>query len=150
MNENSSNLASLGKRFVGALIDGVIVLAIIFPVMFATGVFQRGFQGQRTTATEHVVYSAAGIILFFILNGYLLIKRGQTIGKVVMKTKIVDLNGNIPNFGKIIILRYLLFKLLIVIPFIGRFVGLINILFILGKERRCLHDYAAGTIVINA
>ena len=28
------------------------------------------------------------------MNGYLLFKKGQTIGKVVVKKRIVDLNGN--------------------------------------------------------
>jgi hypothetical protein len=35
------------------------------------------------------------------------------------------------------------------IPMIGAVVALANILFIFGKEQRCLHDRLAGTKVIN-
>ena len=87
--------------------------------------------------------------MFLILNGYLLFKRGQTIGKVVVKTRIVDLNGNIPSFGKLIVLRYLIFALVSsLIPIIGPFVGL-EVFLIFFKERRCLHDYIAGTRVVD-
>ncbi|MEJ2647427.1 MAG: RDD family protein, partial [Sedimentisphaerales bacterium] len=75
--------------------------------------------------------------------------RGQTIGKALLSTKIVDLKGNIPNFGKIILLRYFLFGLLAQIPFIGGLFNLADALFIFGPERRCMHDYFAGTVVIN-
>jgi uncharacterized RDD family membrane protein YckC len=35
------------------------------------------------------------------------------------------------------------------IPVIGPLFGLVNVLFIFGEERRCLHDLAANTIVVN-
>ena len=36
------------------------------------------------------------------------------------------------------------------LPVIGAILGLVNILFIFGPEKRCLHDYIAGTRVIKA
>jgi uncharacterized RDD family membrane protein YckC len=84
------------------------------------------------------------------LNGYLLFKRGQTIGKVAVKTRIVDLSGNIPHFGKLLVLRYLVPALVAQIPIVGSLTILVDILFIFGKEHRCLHDYLAGTRVIDA
>ncbi len=149
-NEVPSNLASRWKRLGGALIDGVIATVIIVPIMLVTGTLQRAFSGVAMTTGEQVQLFVIGWVVFLVLNGYLLFTRGQTIGKVAVKTKIVDLSGNIPNFGKLLVLRYLVLGLVSQIPFIGGLAGLVNALFIFGKERRCVHDYMAGTIVINA
>lgn len=36
------------------------------------------------------------------------------------------------------------------IPYLGPAFGLANVLWIFGGERRCLHDYIADTLVVNA
>jgi len=148
-NEIYPNLASLDKRLVGAIIDAAITLAILFPIWYSTGLFQKISNGQSMTTSEEIIYFIVGLVIFLILQGYLLYKRGQTIGKVIVKTKIIDLNGNIPNLGKLIVLRYFFFSFVFQIPFIGRIVCFADIIFIFGKEHRCLHDYLAGTIVVD-
>ncbi len=150
MNEVATNLASRWKRLAGALIDGLILMVIIVPIMLAIGVLQQAFSGQEMTIGQQAVLFVVGWVVFLMLNGYLLFKKGQTIGKVVVKTRIVDLNGNVPSFGKLFVLRYLILGLVIQIPILGGLVGFVNPLFIFGKERRCIHDYMAGTRVINA
>lgn len=148
--EIETELASRWIRLVGAIIDGLISMAIIIPIMFFTGVLQQLYNTEQSlTFGVHVLLLVMGWGVFLILNGYLLFNRGQTIGKLVVKTRIVDLNGNIPNFGKLLILRYFTLGLATQIPFIGSFVGLVDAIFIFGKERRCLHDYMAGTRVVN-
>ena len=144
------NLASRWARLGGVLIDVVTYLVIIVPIMLATGVYQQAVKGKSMTLGQQATFFVIGWVVFLILHGYLLLKRGQTIGKVVVKTKIVDLSGNIPNFGKLLVLRYFLLGLVYQIPFIGGLGALVNALFIFGQERRCLHDYIAGTRVINA
>ena len=150
MNEEISNLASRWKRLGGALIDSIIAMVIIVPIMLATGVVQQAFSGQQMTVAQQAVFAVIGWIAFLILNGYLLYAKGQTIGKVVAKTKIVDMDVSIPNFGKLLVLRYLILGLVANIPIVGVLGGPVNVLFIFGKERRCLHDYMAGTRVVNA
>ena len=149
-NEVPSNLASRWKRLGGAMIDSVIAMVIVIPIMLVTGSLQRAFGGEKMTVSEQVGFFVVGWVAFLVLNGYLLFTRGQTIGKAAVKTKIVDLSGNIPNFGKLLVLRYLVLGLVGQIPFIGSLAGLVNVLFIFGKKRRCVHDYMAGTIVIDA
>ena len=148
--EVPSNLASRWKRLGGALIDCLISGAIILPIMLVAGVLRRASSGVEMTIGEQVGFFVVGWVVFLALNGYLLFTRGQTIGKVAVQTKIVDLSGNIPNFGKLLVLRYLVLGLVSQVPLIGGLAGLVNALFIFGKERRCVHDYIAGTIVINA
>lgn len=150
MNEVPSNLASRWRRLGGALIDGLISMVIIVPIMLATGVLQAAFSGEGMTIGQQAAFFVVGWVVFLILNGYLLLNRGQTIGKVAVKTRIVDLSGNIPSFGKLLVLRYLILGLVAQIPIIGSLAGLVNALFIFGKERRCLHDHMAGTRVVEA
>ncbi len=150
MNEVETKLASRWKRLGGMMLDGVISMVIIFPLMLVTGVLQRAFSGEGMTIGQQAAFYVVGWVVFLILNGYLLVNRGQTIGKVAVKTKIVDLQGNIPSFGKLLLLRYLVFGLVAQIPIVGNLAGLVNALFIFGKERRCLHDYIAGTRVVEA
>lgn len=150
MNEVNTKLASRWKRLGGSLMDGLISSVIIIPFMFITGVFQRALRGQEMTIEQHITLVIFSWVIFLILNGYLLANRGQTIGKVVVKTKIVDLDGNIPRFGKLLFLRYLVIGLVSQIPILGGVVGLVNGLLIFGKERRCLHDYIASTRVVEA
>jgi uncharacterized RDD family membrane protein YckC len=149
MMESASILASRWKRLGGAMIDGVISVAIVWPIMSAVGVLQRAFGGEGMTIRQKVTFLVIGWVVFFTLNGYLLFNRGQTIGKVVVKTKIVDLYGNNPQFGKLLVFRYMILGLVAQIPVVGSFVGLLDSLFIFGKERRCLHDYFAGTRVVE-
>ena len=149
MYELTINPASRWKRLFGAIIDSLISMIIFVPVMYATGVLQQISSGESLNIVQQAALFVATWSVFLILNGYLLFKRGQTIGKVVMSTKIVDLSGNIPNFTKLLVLRYLILGVISQLPVIGALAGLANALFIFGRERRCLHDYMAGTRVID-
>lgn len=150
MDELTPNLASRWKRLGGGLIDSLLSMIIMGPIMLATGVLQMALRGEAMSIGQQAVLFAAGWLVFLALNGYLLMNRGQTIGKLVLRTRIVDLSGNVPNFGKLLILRYLIVGLAGQIPILGSIAVIVNALFIFGKERRCLHDYMAGTRVIEA
>jgi uncharacterized RDD family membrane protein YckC len=144
-------LASRWKRLGGVLIEGILGAAIFLPIAWATGDLQRMMNGDTNmTFSQHVSGVVMGWCVFLILNGYLLFKRGQTIGKVVVKTKIVDGKGNIPSFGKLLFLRYLVLGLVGQIPFVGILLCFVDAMFIYGPERRCIHDYLAGTWVVEA
>jgi uncharacterized RDD family membrane protein YckC len=84
-----------------------------------------------------------------VLNWRLLERSGQTIGKKALGMKIVDLSGALPPFGKLVALRYVLPILIAQIPFLGGLFALADALFIFGAERRCIHDYLAGTRVVD-
>jgi len=90
-----------------------------------------------------------GWLIFLLLHGYLLYNKGQTIGKALVKTRIIDRPGNIPNIGRVLGLRYFALSLLTAIPVVGGCVGLADVIYIFGEERRCIHDYLADTWVVN-
>lgn len=144
-----TNLASPWKRLGATLIDGLAAMVMLMSIMSLTGILQQAFNGRPLTLGQQGFLFVAGWIVFLILNGYLLYDKGQTIGKLVVKLRIVDQNGDIPSFGKLFGLRYFLPSLIAQIPFVGGLLSIVDVLFIFGQDHRCLHDYLAGTWVIN-
>src|SRR5438132_406889 len=84
-------LASRWARFCAVLIDAAIGLAIVIPIMAATGAWQRVVTGQPLGIEERLVFGMVGWAIFLMAQGYPLSRRGQTIGKLVMKIQIVDM-----------------------------------------------------------
>lgn len=147
---NTLPLASRWKRLGGAMVDAVIGLIVIFPIFIATGLLNQIQGGQPLSIGQQVSYFILGTVLFLILHGYLLAKRGQTIGKLVVGTKIVSVeDGQILPLPKLFGLRYLTITLGGQIPVIGQFFNLINVLFIFRSDKRCIHDLFAGTVVVD-
>lgn len=144
-----SNLASPWKRLGAALIDGLATAIIFVPFLTLTGVLQQSVNGGPLTFNQNLFLFVGGWIIFLSLNGYLLYQEGQTIGKALTKMRIVDQNGNIPSFGKLLGLRYFLPALIAQIPVVGGLLSVVDVLFIFGQDHRCLHDYLTGTWVIN-
>ena len=148
MNEQSPNLASRWARLGGALIDALISLVVILPMMLLMGILADMYAGLPMTFNQQIIVFVVGWSFFLVINGYLLYTRGQTVGKLIVKTKIVDLNGNLPGFGKLFLLRYIVFGLLSQLPVVGGLFALVNALFIFREDHRCLHDHLAGTRVV--
>jgi uncharacterized RDD family membrane protein YckC len=141
-------LASRGKRFFGSLIDIFILTILIIPVvMFLMNIGSI----KKIDILTQIIISMSGIVIYVALNGYLIIKNGQTIGKNIVGTKIVDYNTNAnANLFKVAFIRFGLLILLKPVPIVGNLIGIINPIFIFGKEKRCLHDMFAGTKVVNS
>jgi uncharacterized RDD family membrane protein YckC len=66
----------------------------------------------------------------------------------LLGVKIVDADGMPASLGSLA-RRYGFIYFVYYIPLIGPIIGLIDNLFIFSKEKRCLHDYVANTIVIE-
>lgn len=148
----SIELATLGDRFLGALIDGLINLGLSIPVWAA--LFMFGFvrsleQMGRVGFGMTLLMGLAGFGLFILVQGKSLKATGQTIGKKVAKTRIVTMAGAKPEFQDLVVKRYAFMNLIGLIPFVGGLVSLVSILMIFKSDRRCLHDQLAGTQVIK-
>lgn len=149
--ETATELASRWKRLGGALIDSSIALGIFVPIMIAAGIFEQLKSGIDLSLKQTVIFLVAGQILFLLLNGVLLARYGQTIGKKVVGTRIVlKSTGQIASWKKVYFMRYLLKGLIGHIPIVGSVFKVTNMLFIFRKDKRCVHDFMAGTIVVNA
>jgi uncharacterized RDD family membrane protein YckC len=149
----TGELAGLGDRFLGAFIDGLINGA--FAIIMALGLIATGFLGSMAEYGQlnflaTLVLTLVGFAFYIGINWKFLSTSGQTIGKRVAKTRIVTMDGRVPSMVDLVGKRYAFFSLIGVIPVVGAFISLANILFIFGRERRCLHDLIAGTRVIKA
>jgi uncharacterized RDD family membrane protein YckC len=146
----TTELASRGARFGGAMIDALIGGLIVYPLMYVSGFLDKSMAGTVTTM-EAIGFAIVSFLGFLALHGYLLAKHGQTIGKRLVKTRIVSVeDGAILPFGKVIALRYLPISIATQIPVVGVLLGFVDALFVFRNDRRCVHDLIAGTKVVNA
>ena len=143
-------LASLRSRFLAALIDGIIMLVIVVPAMYFLGIYGYAEKGEEAPFVTLILASAAGFLAYALVNGHLLAKYGQTVGKRFLKIKIVSVDGTSAKLSKILLLRVLPIQLMGLIPVIGNWVAFGDALFVFREDRRCVHDLIAGTKVVNA
>ena len=160
----ADNTASLGKRLGAFLLDGVFMaLAMIFLVQHlgltdidpeATKdpeAMQAALLAKITALSggQRALMAMFPFIAFFVLHGYLLSRFGQTLGKRMLGIAIVTMDNRVPPFFPLITQRYVTQWLAGMVPVIGIFLRLVDILAIYRPDRRCIHDYLARTKVID-
>jgi uncharacterized RDD family membrane protein YckC len=145
--QDAGELAGRGTRLAAAIIDGALMLAPFFLIMFLTGSFNAS--GNQSTA-ESLIGGLGAMLLYLAINGWLLHTRGQTVGKMLLKIRIVRMDRRATTFMDCFVKRTLPIQLLGLIPIIGGFISLIDALMIFKADRRCLHDLIAGTEVVVA
>lgn len=145
----SAELASRGARLGGALIDSLLSAMLLFPMLFAFDIWEELTQSPEFPVELQVL--AIGLGIYAVLNGVLLVKYGQTIGKRLVGTRIVDFDDQqILPFWKVFWVRYVPFTLVALIPGAGNVLPLVDVLFVFRADRRCLHDLLANTKVVKA
>jgi uncharacterized RDD family membrane protein YckC len=138
-------LASRGARLAARLIDLAFSGIVCVPGFYLSQIADH--PGQMAMARGLL---ALGVALLAAVQGSLLTWKGQTIGKRVLGVRIVRFtDGGNPGFLRAVFIRSVLPLLFTSVTFLGRLFALINILNILGEEHRCLHDYLAGTKVVD-
>ncbi len=127
--EKRYELASLWERWFGQFLDGVIYFVII-----VVSLILLMFAGLAEIGVAIAIILALLYCLF--QDG---LKNGQSYGKRIVKTKVIDSrNGSPCTFGQSFV-RNLLLSIL----------GLIDWLFIFGEKRQRLGDKAATTLVVK-
>ena len=162
--EPTSELASPWIRLVAWLIDVLIYFAItMVAVMIGVAIAGLGlsdlvnFGDDFWLALAFVIGTTLlAFLVIFIVQMVLLATRGQTIGKIIMKIRIVDAHtGEHPGWARLILLRTLVNALiqgaLNAVPVVGQGLGglyfIIDSLFIFRADHRTIHDFIAGTRV---
>ncbi|MBL7115343.1 MAG: RDD family protein [Kiritimatiellae bacterium] len=143
-------LAPRQKRLVGAVIDSLIMIAALSPFVALSGIIETAKRKESLSTQTMVIFALLGLALYVLIHGHLLIKYGQTVGKRLVGTRIVDLQGQIPPLERIVFLRHYLFNIVGYIPYMGVAIQILNILYIFHPDRRCLHDRVTGTSVLDA
>lgn len=147
--ENSK--AGRGKRLGAALLDGVISLIWLAPVAWAIYMALDVRRGLKPAGpmVALLLLGLALMITILVVNCLMLHRSGQTIGKRAVDIAVVRTDGSRVALSRYIFLRVVPVVLLSMIPVVGRLINLVDPLLIFGKEKRCLHDLIADTIVVD-
>lgn len=144
------DLAGRGERLGAFCLDmamflvPVAALGIIAAVVIPKAAADKSDMGMMVGIG---VLALLPLLALGIYNIYLLSVQGQTLGKKLVKVKIVKFeDGSNGGFVTNFVLRAFVNGLIGLVPFYG----LVDILFIFTDENRCLHDRLAGTVVVRA
>src|SRR5476651_2536750 len=134
-------VAGLGERILARLIDlGIFVLVLILGLFFAS---------LSTLWNESGIGGVVVIIIYCVLFVFYdliceVFMNGQSIGKRIMKIKVISIDGRRPTFG-----QYLLRWLFRIVDFTLTVGGCALITAIMSKKCQRLGDIVAGTTLIK-
>ena len=141
-------LASRYNRLLACLWDGLycgwpmlLGLACMIPMM---GMLDRSYQGWAFLPYGLGALVTMGLGLY---NLVLVCRTGQTMGKRRLGLKVVKLDGE-PLLGLGQFWRCISPTVISMVPLVG-IVAAFDAFFIFGNSRRCLHDYLAGSVVVD-
>jgi uncharacterized RDD family membrane protein YckC len=145
----TNKLASRWLRLWGALLDALLVGIPATGLAYLLGFYDNiDFQGT-IPVYDQIMLGLIGMGGFLFVNAALIYNRGQTIGKLICKTKVVTLDGKQVSGNRYLFLRIFPLWIINQIPIIGGIIALINALLIFRQEKNCLHDDIAQTRVIK-
>lgn len=143
----SEPLASPWIRLVAQIVDGLILGVIFLPVMYLSGYWSRAMASGGEMGLEPLLWAPIQIGVMLAINWNFLLQ-GQTIGKKLLKIRIVRKDGTPIERTRIITHRLLPVWLVSNIPYIS-IVLLADALCIFRAGRNTLHDDIADTKVIQ-
>ncbi len=146
------DMASVGRRFVAIIIDGLIVtlpvLVLAFLVLLPLGIVEEGEAPEGLPAAfaifGNLLVSLGAGAIYVLYEGLMLSSGGQTVGKKAMKLKVVTAEGRDLASGQAWG-RAVSRQILGIVPCLG----LIDYLVAFGQERTTIHDMMAKTRVVN-
>ena len=143
-------LGSRWMRFWAAMIDGLIATALVWLIgmipAFHFLVAPR--DDVWSFATWRPLNMAVGFGIFLVIQGWLLVTKGQTVGKMICKLRIVRTDGSKPEAWRLLGLRYGINYLINMNAITMMIYALLDPLLIFRASRQCLHDTIADTKVI--
>lgn len=138
-------MAGIGTRFAAVFIDGLILAIPTVAILFIFGIGMFAAAGSTGIgAGMQIIFYIAIAAPGFLYEGLMLQTRGQTLGKMACKIKVVTPEGGDISAGQ----AWTRGLTRVIFNQLGIF-SLINYLFAFAAERTTLHDKIAKTRVIN-
>ena len=137
----ASELASPLSRLAAVIIDTLIIYLVPGLVLIVAA-----FSGDDAS-TGLILAGLAILIVIFVIQMALLGTRGQSIGKIAMKVRVVDAQtGNHPGWARLVLLRTIVNSIISGVIFIY---WIVDSLFIFRADHRTIHDLYSGTRVVK-
>jgi uncharacterized RDD family membrane protein YckC len=143
--------AERSARLGAAIVDGLIVFAMVYlPLITGTMLGAAGAENGNAAGGTMIMIGLALTLLGLVVWLWMTLKQmketGQSLAKKYFQIKVVRGDGSPASLGNLIWRRNVVNGLLSIIPLYG----IIELLFIFGEDRQCLHDKIADTIVVEA
>ena len=124
------------RRLVAWLID-----LPLSPAAFVVGMLSADMGGQATLTVALLLFGIIGVPYQVVL----LRREGQTVGKLLLRIRIVDEETGVKGsvFTNVVLRYFVNWLLTLIPPYV-----VVDHLFIFAKNRKCVHDYLAGTKVV--
>jgi uncharacterized RDD family membrane protein YckC len=134
-------VAGLGERIVAYLIDIGLFVVILIAALITMGVIGRSSSSEVFIGVLLIIYAVLFVFYDLVCE---IAMNGQSVGKRIMKIKVISLDGTRPRFG-----QYLLRWLFRIVDFslTGNLCGLICIAVSDNAQR--VGDMVAGTTLIR-
>lgn len=146
-------LAGRGSRFLAALVDAIIGAGVFWLVLQVPSlqVLQRAqLEASRESMWSWTPLSLLlGALVFLVVQAWPLVTRGQTLGKMLFRLRIVRSDGSKPEAWRLLGLRYGVGLLVNMNAALLTIYSLVDSLLIFRASRKCLHDSIADTQVIK-
>ncbi len=151
-------ISSLYKRISASVVDLCAFLVTMAPILQHLSMdvllsedLNRVQQAVETLPQQDVLVAAVLMLGLLVAQCALTVKRGQTLGKLLLGTRIVDQQtGQVPTVTQVLWVRTVAFNLLYNLPLIGPLVFIADVVaLLLSPQRLSLHDRAAKTVVVD-
>lgn len=143
-------LAERWPRLGASIVDGLIFSAMVYGPMVAGIVAGAALAGPESDGSVAFAVTTGLTVIGFAVWAWLTLKQmgetGQSLAKKYFNIKVVRSDGSPASLSNLIWRRNAITWVLNIIPLYG----LVEVLFIFGENRQCLHDKMADTIVVEA
>lgn len=133
------DLASISRRFGALFLDGMMlnILSRLLEVLILV-LLGGAAASDSASAIAYLLAFVFIVVLFVAYDTAMVASRGQTLGKMALKVKVVSATGGDVTTGQAFIRAII--KLIPIIPYLPAFFT---------AEKTGLHDMAAGTRVVR-
>ena len=142
--------ADRSTRLAAVILDAVIAGCLVYlPLLLVIAAEEAATAGSAAATAMMALggfLSLGGLVTWIVLTIRYVSRNGQTIAKKMLGIKVVRTDGSPASLGRIFWLRNALNTLISVVPLYG----IVDIFFIFGDARQCLHDKLADTAVVKA
>jgi uncharacterized RDD family membrane protein YckC len=143
------DLATVGRRWGGSIVDTLALYTVYIPVSIGFGVAMATFGGASKGSGGETLGGALVILLYGVLlgipvvyEGLMVSSRGQTLGKMAVGIKIVNPDGSAVSPGQA-------WGRAVVKMALGTCAGITFLPALFTKDRTTIHDMVAKTRVVR-